>query len=70
MGLSQRYTLKDKNLRVVATVIPLDRNRNSVAGLKKSFGLDEDIVTDERLEEIKSMYNLNDREQTSIFDYL
>lgn len=70
MGLSQRYTLKDKNSKVVVTVIPLDRNRNSVAGLKKSLGIDEDIVTDERLDEIKRIYNLNDKEQTSIFDYL
>lgn len=70
MGLSQRYMLKDKNSKVVATVIPLDRNRNSVAGLKKSLGIDEDIVTDERLDEIKRIYNLNDKEQTSIFDYL
>lgn len=70
MGLSQRYTLKDKNSKVVATVIPLDRNRNSVSGLKKSLGIDEDIVTDERLDEIKRIYNLNDKEQTSIFDYL
>ncbi|MFV9420973.1 hypothetical protein [Staphylococcus sp. Ze7] len=70
MGLSQRYTLKDNNSKVVATVIPLDRNRNSVARLKKSLGIDEDIVTDERLDEIKRIYNLNDKEQTSIFDYL
>ncbi len=70
MGIMQRYTLKDKDSKVVATVIPLDRNRNSIAGLKKSLGLDENIVTDERLDEIKHIYNLNDREQTSIFDYL
>ncbi|WP_436939432.1 hypothetical protein [Staphylococcus xylosus] len=70
MGLQQRYTLKDKNGKVVVTVIPIDRNKNSVAGLNKSLGLDENIVTDERLDEIKRVYNLNDREQTSIFDYL
>lgn len=70
MGLQQRYTLKDKNGKVVATVIPIDRNKNSVAGLNKSLGLDENIVTDERLDEIKHIYNLNDREQTNIFDYL
>lgn len=70
MGLNNKYSLRDKNDNEVATVIPLNKNMNSVAGLSKSLGLDEYIISDQRLDEIKCQYNLNDSTQTSIFDYL
>lgn len=70
MGLSTEYRLKQSNSNVTIDVIPLDNNRNRVFELHKHFDIDEYIVTDERLDEIKRIYNLNDKEQTSIFDYM
>lgn len=70
MGLNSKYVLHDENNNEVATVIPLNKNMNSVAGLRKSLGLDENIISNQRLDEIKLKYNLSDSTQTSIFDYL
>lgn len=70
MGLSNKYNLKDSNQNDVASVIPLSNNFNSVAGLYKSFGIDENIITNQRLNELMKTYNLNKDSQTSIFDYL
>ncbi|PTI80945.1 hypothetical protein BU098_12430 [Staphylococcus xylosus] len=70
MGLSTEYRLKQSNSNITIDVIPLDNNRNRVFGLHKHFGLDEYIVSDERLKEIKHKYRLERADQTSIFDYM
>lgn len=70
MGLSTEYRLKQNNSNITIDVIPLGNNRNRVFGLNKYYGLDEYIVSDERLEEIKHKYRLERADQTSIFDYL
>ena len=70
MGLSTEYRLKQSNSNITIDVIPLDNNRNRVFGLRKHFGIDEYIINDERLEEIKRTYQLERADQTSIFDYL
>lgn len=70
MGLSTEYRLKQSNSNITIDVIPLDNNRNRVFGLHKHFVLDEYIVSDERLKEIKHKYRLERADQTSIFDYM
>ncbi|KTW21300.1 MULTISPECIES: hypothetical protein [Staphylococcus] len=70
MGLSTEYRLKQSNSNITIDVIPLDNNRNRVFGLHKYFGIDEYIISNERLEEIKRTYRLERADQTSIFDYL
>ena len=64
MGLSTEYRLKQSNSNITIDVIPLDNNRNRVFGLNKYYGLDEYIVSDERLEEIKHTYRLERADQT------
>lgn len=70
MGLSTEYRLKQSNSNITIDVIPLDNNRNRVFGLHKHFGIDEYIISDEKLEEIKRTYKLERADQTSIFDYM
>lgn len=70
MGLSTEYRLKQSNSNITIDVIPLDNNRNRVFGLHKHFGIDEYIISNERLEEIKRTYRLERADQTSIFDYM
>lgn len=70
MGLSTEYKLKQSNSNITIDVIPLDNNRNRVFGLHKYFGIDEYIVSEKRLEEIKQKHQLECADQTSIFDYL
>mgnify|MGYP007026765179 FL=1 len=70
MGLSTEYRLKQSNSNITIDVIPLDNNRNRVFGLHNHFGIDEYIISDERLEEIKCTYRLERADQTSIFDYM
>lgn len=70
MGLGTEYRLKHRNSNITIEVIPLDSNRNRVFGLHKHFGIDEYIVSDERLEAIKHTYKLERADQTSIFDYM
>ncbi|WP_426458439.1 hypothetical protein [Staphylococcus nepalensis] len=70
MGLSTEYRLKQSNSNITIDVIPLGNNRNRVFGLNKHYGLDEYIVSDERLEEIKRKHRLERADQTNIFDYL
>ncbi|MFQ3801719.1 hypothetical protein BU097_02495 [Staphylococcus xylosus] len=70
MGLSTEYRLKQGDSNITIDVIPLDNNRNRVFGLHYHFGIDEYIISDERLEEIKHTYKLERADQTSIFDYM
>ncbi|MCD8825403.1 hypothetical protein [Staphylococcus gallinarum] len=70
MGLHTEYKLKQANTNKVIEVIPLDRGRNRMFGLNKHFGLDEYIISDERLEELKKKYKLVGADQTNIFDFL
>lgn len=70
MGLSTEYDLKDSTGKVVGSVIPLNNNTNRLFGLYKRYGLDEFIVTDNRLEKIKEHFNLTRVDQTSIFDFI
>ena len=70
MGLSTEYRLKQSNSNITIDVIPLDNNRNRVFGLYMNFDIDEYIISDERLEEIKRTYRLERADQTSIFDYM
>ncbi|WP_073504350.1 hypothetical protein [Staphylococcus succinus] len=70
MGLSTEYQLKQSNSSKTIEVIPLSGNNNRVFGLYKNFGLDEYIITNQRLEEITREFKLIRADQTNIFDYL
>lgn len=70
MGLSTEYQLKQSNSNKTIEVIPLSGNNNRVFGLYKHFVLDEYIITNQRLEEIKREFKLIRADQTNIFDYL
>lgn len=70
MGLNTEYNLKDSKGKVVGSVIPLNSNNNRIFGLYKTYGLDEYIVTDERLKEIMQQYKLIRVDQVDIFDFI
>lgn len=70
MGLSTEYKLKQSNSNITIEVIPLDNNKNRVFGLHKHFGLDEYIISSQRLEEIKKEYQLVRADQTTIFEFI